>query len=163
MFCAKCGKKIDDDSAFCPYCGQKVDAPVKSGRPSVGGFKKAAASVSLKNKMPLIGIAVAFIAVVAVIFGVVKLIGGSKFGKTPVEKIFAMSWEESSKSTTADIKEMLKEEGILYKSDESDYYGESLVIGTPDTFMGNDCLFMYIDRGMDWDVGWESVSTSREL
>ncbi len=158
MFCAKCGKKIDDDSTFCPYCGQKVDAPVKPGRPSGGGSKKAAASVSLNNKMPLIGIAVAFIAVVAVIFGVVKLIGGSKF-KTPIEKIFAMSWEESSETAVSDIKAMFNEEGILYESDESDYYGESVGIRTPDTFMGNDCLFGYIERGMDWDCGWESDNT----
>lgn len=158
MFCAKCGKKINDDSTFCPYCGRKVDAPVKSGRPSGGVSKKAEVSVSLKNKMPLIGIAVAFIAVAAVIFGVVKLIGGSKF-KTPIEKIFAMSWEESSETAVSDIKAMLNEEGILYESDESDYYGESVGIRTPDTFMGNDCLFGYIERGMDWDCGWESDNT----
>ena len=28
MFCARCGKQIDDDSTFCPFCGQQVDAPV---------------------------------------------------------------------------------------------------------------------------------------
>jgi hypothetical protein len=27
MFCANCGKKIDDDALFCPHCGAKTDAP----------------------------------------------------------------------------------------------------------------------------------------
>lgn len=40
MFCAKCGKKIDEGSIFCPYCGQKVNAPVKAGKALLFGDKK---------------------------------------------------------------------------------------------------------------------------
>ena len=32
MFCAKCGKQIENDSTFCPFCGQQVDAPVTDTR-----------------------------------------------------------------------------------------------------------------------------------
>lgn len=31
MFCARCGKEIDNDSTFCPFCGQRTDEPVESG------------------------------------------------------------------------------------------------------------------------------------
>lgn len=32
MFCAKCGKEIDNNSKFCPFCGQKVGEPVVNKR-----------------------------------------------------------------------------------------------------------------------------------
>lgn len=34
MFCVKCGKVIDDDSAFCPHCGAKIDAPLTPPPPA---------------------------------------------------------------------------------------------------------------------------------
>lgn len=32
MFCARCGKQMDDNSTFCPFCGQKVGEPVERKR-----------------------------------------------------------------------------------------------------------------------------------
>ena len=49
MFCARCGKEIDNDSTFCPFCGQKTDEPVESGggipKPKTGSAKKSGRKV----------------------------------------------------------------------------------------------------------------------
>lgn len=119
MFCAKCGKKIDERSTFCPYCGQKVNARVKAGKGLLSG--------GMKNKMMLLGSTAVLVVVGIIVFGVVKLSGSSKFGRTPLEKIFAMSWEESSAITVSDIKEMLDEEGIIYESESSNYDTENVL------------------------------------
>ena len=32
MFCARCGKQIEDDSTFCAFCGQQVGEPVEDSK-----------------------------------------------------------------------------------------------------------------------------------
>lgn len=151
MFCAKCGKKIDDDSAFCPYCGQKVNAPVEAESPSRGVPEKAALFGKMKNKMPLIGIVIAFVAVVAVVFGIVKVIGGSKFGRTFSEKLFAMPWEEISEMSEKEYRNIIEEEGILCEAYTSSYGDWAVMTKTTDKFMGYDCLSIHFSKDMEGD------------
>lgn len=151
MFCAKCGKKIDDDSAFCPSCGQKTNAPVEAESPSRGVPEKAAPFEKMKNKMPLIGIAIAFVAVVAVVFGIVKVIGGSKFGRTFSEKLFAMPWEEISEMSEKEYRNIIEEEGILCEAYTSSYGDWAVMTKTTDKFMGYDCLSIHFSKDMEGD------------
>ncbi len=137
MFCIKCGKKIDDDSVFCPYCGQKVNDPVETKNLS-SGVSKEPISGGMKNKMPLVGIAVALVAVAAVVLCVIKVAGGDKFGKTLPEKLFLMSAEDHASLTWEDVRDMLDEEGTLYQQID-----ESVQTSTTDSFMGYDCIYGY--------------------
>ena len=70
MFCARCGKQIEDDSTFCPFCGQQVDAPVISTGPAVKassvisqGIKKSSALQGILSNKKVWGIALAFVAI----------------------------------------------------------------------------------------------------
>lgn len=139
MFCAKCGKEIDNDSTFCPYCGQETDAPVEKR----GGIQKPKVSVKMPNKKVLGGIGVAVVAVLLV-FGISRLIGGiSNRSKSLSEKLFSMSWEERSELSEADLKSMLKESGTLYGLEE----GNTTNIyqtKTTEPFMGGDCIYLNV-------------------
>lgn len=143
MFCARCGKEIDNDSTFCLFCGQKVDAPVESGggipKPKTGSAKKSGRKV-------LWGIA-AVAAVVLMISGISRLIGGiSNRAKSLPEKLFAMSWEEFSELSENDFKDMMDEAGTLYsvESAEDSALGmKSIKTKTTDSFIGGDCLYQH--------------------
>jgi hypothetical protein len=42
MFCKKCGKELDEDSAFCSYCGVPLTAklsPLPQIQDAVGGYR----------------------------------------------------------------------------------------------------------------------------
>lgn len=111
MFCARCGKKIDNDSTFCPFCGQNTDEPVESS----GGICKPKGAVRLPGKKVIGGIAV-IVVVLLVIFGITKVIGGIRQRvRSLPEKLFSMSWEEISKISEDDFEDMLDEAGALYR------------------------------------------------
>ena len=41
MYCADCGKQIDDDSAYCKYCGAQTGAekaPADANKPPTGYY-----------------------------------------------------------------------------------------------------------------------------
>lgn len=73
MFCARCGKQIDDDSTFCPFCGQQVDAPVTGTKFNIP-FKEG---ISTQAKKWMIGAVAGLVAITGVTVGAVKLMGGS--------------------------------------------------------------------------------------
>lgn len=140
MFCARCGKEIDDDSTFCPFCGQNTEEPVES---SGGGEPKE--SVKMPGKKIMGGIAVIAV-VLLVVFGISKVIGGiSNRAKSLPEKLFAMSAEEYISLTREEFKGMLEEEGTLYE--ELDLNVRTL---TTDDFMGCDCIYGYGAYDDDW-------------
>lgn len=61
MFCARCGKEMDNNSTFCPFCGQKVGEPVKS----MPHFKvKVPASLNTIKKKYIIAVAALMLVVV---------------------------------------------------------------------------------------------------
>ena len=140
MFCARCGKEIDNDSTFCPFCGQSTNEPVESG-----GGGKPKVSVKMPGKKVIGGIAVVAV-VLLVVFGISKVIGGiSNRAKSLPEKLFAMSAEEYVSLTREGFKDMLEEEGTLYK--ESDLNVRTL---TTDDFMSYDCIYGYGAYDDDW-------------
>lgn len=137
MFCARCGKEIDDDSTFCPFCGQNTNEPVESG-----GGGKSKESVKMPGKKVIGGIAVVAV-VLLVVFGISKVIGGISNRNKPLsEKLFAMSWEEISEISEDDFKEMLDEAGTLY-SKETEEDLTTIKTKTTEPFMGGDCLYSY--------------------
>lgn len=127
MFCAKCGKQIEDDSTFCPFCGQQVDAPVVDKRSVISaktmikdGVKKSSALQGILSNKKIWGTALALAAVVAIGIGGVKLLGGlSNRMKSVPEKLFDMSWDEFSKTSLDDMKDMLDDADIFYADDFS--------------------------------------------
>lgn len=137
MFCAKCGKEIDNDSTFCPFCGQNTNEPVESG-----GGGKPKVSVKMPGKKVIGGIA-AVAVMVLVVFGISKVIGGiSNRAKSLPEKLFAMSAEDYVSLTREGLKDMLEEEGTLYEEweKETNFAVSTL---TTDKFMGYDCIYSY--------------------
>ncbi len=143
MFCARCGKEIDNDSTFCPFCGQKTDEPVESG----GGTPKPKTGFAKKSGRKVIRGIAAVAVVVLMIFGISRLIGGIRNrGQSLPEKLFAMSWEEFSELSENDFKDMLDEAGTLYSvesAEDSALKMKSIETKTTDSFMGGDCLYMY--------------------
>ncbi len=148
MFCARCGKEIDNDSTFCPFCGQKTDEPVESG----GGIPKPKTGSAKKSGRKVIGGIAAVAVVVLIIFGISRLIGGIRNrGQSLPEKLFAMSWEEFSELSENDFKDMLDEAGTLYSvesAEDSALKMKSIETKTTDSFMGGDCLYMYAPESL---------------
>ena len=132
MFCAKCGKEIDNDSTFCPFCGQRTDEPVEGG-----GGSNPQKSVKMPGKKVTGGIAVVAV-VLLVVFGISR--GISNRSRSLPEKLFAMSWEERSEVSEDDIKDMLDESDIFYDMEERGS-GNVFFTGTTEPFMKGDCLF----------------------
>jgi len=135
MFCMKCGKQIDDDSAFCPYCGGKVG----------GGITAEVPPVEIKNhnginKKLIISLA-GCLAVVLVVVGVIKLFSGG-IGDTIAEQLFLMSWEELVELDDKELKSQLRDEGITYEQDDSEL-SSSLFTESVSPFMDYDCIFGY--------------------
>jgi uncharacterized membrane protein YvbJ len=80
MFCPKCGKVIDDNTAFCQYCGQKFGisaAPAQEEDPVIFMLKQKEVK-SAKNK-GIIGIIFAFL--IPLVTFIVSGIGLSKASK----------------------------------------------------------------------------------
>lgn len=157
MFCARCGKQIEDDSTFCPFCGQQVDAPVISTGPAVKassvisqGIKKSSALQGILSNKKVWGIALAFVAIIGVGVGAVKLVGGKK---SVPEKLLDMSWEDISDVYADDYAEILDKESILYirkdlETNSDDYayeYPEGVLAMSFEPFFGGDCFFGYND------------------
>lgn len=153
MFCMNCGKKIDDEIKFCPYCGNAVGRERVAVEQVVNRDTSPALMTGPKNrgKIIIIGIA-AIVIVLTAVFGCVKLMT-EEFGATPAEKLFLMSVEDTYNTSFRDVKDMLDEEEILYDVEGRDL----LITETSDTFMGNDCLYYYIEDhdDWDWDYGWD--------
>lgn len=157
MFCARCGKQVEDDSTFCPFCGQQVDAPVISTGPAVKassvisqGIKKSSALQGILSNKKVWGIALAFVAILGVGVGAVKLVGGKK---SVPEKLLDMSWEDISDVYADDYAEILDKESILYirkdlETNSDDYayeYPEGVLAMSFEPFFGGDCFFGYND------------------
>lgn len=161
MFCAKCGKKIDNDSDFCLFCGQKINAKVDIKRISDRVSEKAKAPEGQKSKMLLIGITAILVtvAVVVVVFFIVKVIDGSRFGKTFSERLFLSSAEDYTTMTGEHFKEMLDDEEILYMQMD-----KGVMTSLTDPFMGYDCIYGYGEYDNDFGatpsgVAWISDSS----
>lgn len=75
MFCAKCGKEIDNDSTFCPFCGQKVDAPVENKKEF-----RLSSSGGIRTAKLIGGTVIGLVVLISVAFGV------SRFAGRPEEK-----------------------------------------------------------------------------
>ena len=86
MFCARCGKQMDDNSTFCPFCGQKVGAPVERGR----GGPKLKMSMRTPDKKIIMGVAAAAM-MLFVVFGVLKVIGGIFHG----DKLLSNAYQDA--------------------------------------------------------------------
>lgn len=117
MFCAKCGKEIDNDSTFCPFCGQKVDASVEKKKDvqppsSTGGIK----TVGL-----IWGTVIGLVALVGVVFGVGKLIGGSSTKE--ITETIASSVETQDSALMEPQEDMsVKMESSITSSEEDSMY-----------------------------------------
>lgn len=113
MFCARCGKQIEDDSTFCPFCGQQVDAPVTGTKFNIS-FKEG---INAQAKKWLIGAVAGLVAITGVTVGAVRLIGGSD-DKEPVvaeveeSKPVAELPAEASAPTEAPAEEPVSEEPV---------------------------------------------------
>ncbi len=89
MFCARCGKQMDDNSTFCPFCGQKVGAPVERGR----GGPKLKMSMRTPDKKIIMGVAAAAM-MLFVVFGVLKVIGGIFHGDKLLSNAYQDAYSE---------------------------------------------------------------------
>ena len=155
MFCAKCGKQIENDSTFCPFCGQQVDAPVTDTRLSFKAKPIINQSIKkfsvlqgiLSNKM-IWGIALALMAVLGVGIGAVKLIGGRKSAS---EKLLDMSWQDVADMSAEEYSDVLDDKDLLYVLEAEVSYDETsntvdhVVTTMADSFLGGECYFEYID------------------
>lgn len=95
MFCAYCGKKIDDHSGFCPFCGNpvseekigdgkqeapKADGAARNIAETIGSavrntMNKKAAGFFTKNQYKNTKILIVIVLVLAVLTGILKQIG----------------------------------------------------------------------------------------
>lgn len=165
MFCAKCGKEIDNNSIFCPFCGQKVGEPVEqikfgSKIKSVGqkGIQQMPVLQGFIHNRKLCVFILAFVAVVAVVSGVVKLAGGKQ---TVPEKLYEMSWEDRSEFSIDDFMDYLDSRDIEYAKKSSSYsynvgcdvdvfittYSERVFMKEFEPFFGGDCIAVYDTAG----------------
>lgn len=80
MYCARCGKQIEDDSTFCPFCGQQVNGPVINTKPTVdvGYTTSVKKGISGQAKKWIIGVIAGLAAVTGVIIGAVKIVNDSE-------------------------------------------------------------------------------------
>lgn len=113
MFCARCGKQIDDDSTFCPFCGQQVDAPVTGTKFNIP-FKEG---ISTQAKKWMIGAVAGLVAITGVTVGAVRLIGGSDDKEPVVAEVeesepVAEAPAEAPASTEAPAEEPVSEEPV---------------------------------------------------
>lgn len=116
MFCAKCGKEIDNDSTFCPYCGQKVGEPVvhTNACSTISSFgekavQKASVLQGVKVDRKVYGTVLVIAAVIVVVFGVSKLFGGKE---TVPEKPYEMSREEASEDIGSEDTDVAEEKPV---------------------------------------------------
>ena len=140
MFCMKCGKKIDDDSTFCPYCGGKVEVRAVMNTPISSDSGINNSLDKMISKKTIIGLSSCLVAVIVIIV-MVKLLSGS-FGKTLAEQLFLMSWEEMVDLDMKEFKSDLRDEGITYEQEDSNY-SSSLYTKSVSSFMNYDCIFGY--------------------
>ena len=66
MFCPKCGKEIKDGSKFCKYCGNEIKQKTNVANNTVE--KNPTSNTKNRNEKILIGVLIAAIAVLAIVF-----------------------------------------------------------------------------------------------
>ena len=66
MFCPNCGKELKDGSKFCKYCGYKITP--KSNANTVPTNDDTTANTKERNEKILIGVLIAAIAILAIVF-----------------------------------------------------------------------------------------------
>lgn len=164
MYCARCGKQIEDDSTFCPFCGQETDAPVTEAEGGAGGRKSLVRTLALPGlfgNKKVWGTALALLAVAAVGFGAVKLFGGHKMKSVP-EELFAMSWEEFSELSLEDMRDMLDEADIFY---EEDYDNPGFETVTAEPFLEGDAIFLHDSSrpALGFAVGFRSTDDFKDF
>lgn len=164
MYCARCGKQIEDDSTFCPFCGQETDAPVTEAEGGAGGRKSLVQTLALPGlfgNKKVWGTVLALLAVAAVGFGAVKLFGGHKMKSVP-EELFAMSWEEFSELSLEDMRDMLDEADIFY---EEDYDNPGFETVTVEPFLEGDAIFLHDSSrpALGFAVGFRSTDDFKDF
>lgn len=162
MFCAKCGKEIEDDSVFCPFCGQPADAPVEGDEAAFAqGPKKLYPLPGGLSSRKLLGIALSLAVAALVIFGAVKVIGGLGSGKRSLpEELFALSWEELSRLSPEDMEDLLDDGDIFYEAYDMGF--ETVI---PEPFFEGECIFRYHDLSpvFTFFVGFQSTDEFKEF
>lgn len=153
MYCSYCGNQMDDDNKFCSCCGNAVRRAMPAGKQAsnINGRPVLVTGKKKIRKNIIIGVAAIAIVLIAVLVCVKLMTGG--FGSTPAEKMFLMSVEDTYNMSFQDVRDMLDAEDISYRVEDKDL----LKTKTSDTFMGNDCLYYYIEShdDWDWDYGWD--------
>ncbi|ACV21286.1 Predicted membrane protein [Slackia heliotrinireducens] len=124
MFCPHCGTQLPDGSAFCANCGSQLNAapnPAPAPMPGYGGaVAQPTGSFDIKKFLPII-IAVAAVALLLILFLVIRPFGGS--GNANLRKLVTMEPEEIAQ--TLDKMESVKVDGQrVYVSSEE--FGELL-------------------------------------
>jgi hypothetical protein len=66
MFCPSCGKELKDGSKFCKYCGYKITS--NSNANAVPTNNDTTANTKERNEKVLIGVLIAAIAILAIVF-----------------------------------------------------------------------------------------------
>lgn len=67
MFCPSCGKELKDDSKFCKYCGCKIKS--RNNQSNISNVSKNdSADSEDRNQKILIGVLIAAIAILAIVF-----------------------------------------------------------------------------------------------
>lgn len=118
MFCPRCGKQIDDGSAFCPSCGSELHKSVAN--------KSGNASKKKKSKKPLV-IGLAAVVLVVVIAGIAY--GALGAGKAQGDPL-AGTWTASVKSTNADGSDYMNGEATLAIKDSNAEVDAHVFLGT---------------------------------
>ncbi len=89
MFCAKCGKEMDDNVKFCPSCGADAAAPTIS-EPSQASFSEPAYSEQPESSgtgvgamvCGIISLVLCWIPIVGLVLGIVAVVLGGKGRQT---------------------------------------------------------------------------------
>lgn len=103
MFCANCGKKIDDDSKFCPYCGSSISVDMNT--PSTDS--NIVVTSKRSNKNVIIGVAACLVAVLAII-GVVKIFTGGSNKEVAEQEIEKPVAEAEDTVAEVDVENVAK-------------------------------------------------------
>ncbi len=161
MFCARCGKEMDNNSTFCPFCGQKVGEPVEHTKlnSKINSFgqkaiQRASVLQGFIHRKKLCGFILGLAAVAVAVSGAVRLAGGKK---TVPEKLYEMSWKDMSEFSTDDFMDYLDRRDVRYvkKSRSLDFnvgsgtdvlltaYNHRVYVKEFEPFFGGDCIVFY--------------------
>ena len=113
MFCAKCGKEMDDNAKFCPSCGADTAAqPVSSGQPVTTEqptYQQASYSEPAYTEQTqssgsgvgamvcgIISLVLCWVPIVGLVLGIVATILGGKGRQTLPPDKRECPWQDSS-------------------------------------------------------------------